>query len=70
MDSTSTWNPLDDLAVPVLARLFPDTPTDVSGDPGRVLLYMCGRIPLGHLPRREEWRWYGAVPTTSRAEPI
>jgi hypothetical protein len=59
LDSTSTWRPPDDLASPVLARLFPHTPPGLAACPGDVLLHMCGRIPLGDRPRPTDWRWYG-----------
>lgn len=64
LDSSSTWTPPDDLAIPVLERLFPHAPSDVAHPSGELLLYMCGRIPLGHRPRQSEWRWYGAPPLT------
>lgn len=62
LDSTSTWRPPDDLAAPVLRRLFPHAPAGDVGSPGDVLLYVCGRTALGDLPRLSDWRWYGAVP--------
>jgi hypothetical protein len=60
LDSSSTWQPPDDLALPVLNRLFRDTPSDVADTPGDALLYMCGRTSLADLPRLTDWRWYGA----------
>ena len=62
LDTASTWRPPDHLAEPVLTRLFPHTPPGGPTAPGELLLYMCGRIPLGERPRQAEWRWYGAVP--------
>jgi hypothetical protein len=62
LDSSSTWRPPDDLASPVLKRLFPHTPPGAANPAGELLLHMCGRIPLGHRPRQTDWRWYGAVP--------
>jgi hypothetical protein len=52
------WRPPDALAGPVLARLFPDAP---AGEPGDVLLYCCGRAPLGDRPRQTDWTWDGTV---------
>jgi len=52
------WRPPADLAAPVIARLFPQAP---SGDPTEVLLYCCGRAPLGDLPQQTEWQWDGTV---------
>jgi uncharacterized protein (TIGR03083 family) len=46
----------------VLARMFPDVPTD--HDPGRALLWANGRIPLDGLPRRTGWRWHCAPPAS------
>jgi hypothetical protein len=62
LDSSSTWTPPNDLAIPVLKRLFPHTPSGMADPPGELLLHMCGRIPLGERPRKADWRWYGAVP--------
>ncbi|TWE10399.1 hypothetical protein [Rudaeicoccus suwonensis] len=59
LDEESTWQPPDDLAGPVLRRLFPHAPHGADAGPGEVLLHMCGRIPLGNDPRRSDWRWYG-----------
>lgn len=67
LDPGSTWRPPDDLATPVLRRLFPHTPPASADAAGEVLLYMCGRIPLRERPRQADWRWYGAphdVPAT------
>lgn len=60
LDGSSTWRPRDDLAAPVLERLFPHAPPDLAAAPGEVLLHVCGRIPLGDRPRPTDWRWYGA----------
>ncbi|WP_051480395.1 hypothetical protein [Cellulomonas sp. KRMCY2] len=57
---TTTWRPPAELADHVLRRLFPAAP---SGDPSDVLLYSCGRMPLGDRPRQDRWRWDGSVPT-------
>jgi hypothetical protein len=54
------WRPHAALSAPVLARLFPDAP---AGDPTEVLLYCCGRAPLGEAPRQTEWQWDGTVRT-------
>lgn len=62
LDDASTWRPPDDLAKPVLARLFPHTPPGAASPPGELLLHMCGRVPLGDRPRQTDWRWYGTVP--------
>jgi hypothetical protein len=64
LDSSSTWTPPGDLAIPVLKRLFPHAPSGVANPPGELLLHMCGRIPLGDRPRETDWRWFGAVPHT------
>jgi hypothetical protein len=54
----SPWTPPDDLAAPVLARIFaPDAPEGVA--PGDALLWCAGRIALPGRPRRATWRWYG-----------
>lgn len=61
LNPADPWRPPGALAAPVITRLFPDAP---SGDPTDVLLYCCGRTPLGHLPRRTtEWQWDGTVRT-------
>lgn len=55
------WSPPDDLAAPVVRRLFPNAPSGAA--PGAALLWCTGRIGLpGHpqLPR-ESWQWYGEV---------
>jgi hypothetical protein len=52
------WTPPADLCDRVLARLFPDAPTDTA--PWPALLWATGRTELPHRPRRTEWRWYGA----------
>jgi hypothetical protein len=64
LDGSSTRTPPDDLAIPVLTRLFPHAPVGVDTAPGELLLHMCGRIPLGERPRETDWRWYGAVPSS------
>lgn len=69
LDRASTWRPPDNLAAPVLSRLFPHTPAGELGSAADVLLYMCGRAPLGDLPRLSDWRWYGAVPDSGPPEP-
>lgn len=67
LDGASTWRPPDDLAMPVLRRLFPHAPAGQANAAGELLLYMCGRIPLGERPRHVDWRWYGAVPDSGPA---
>lgn len=62
LDTASTWRPPDHLAAPVLARLFPQASPDAADGLGEVLLHMCGRIPLGDLPRPTHWRWNGTAP--------
>ncbi|MGI5471609.1 hypothetical protein [Streptomyces sp. CA-132043] len=52
------WTPPADLCDRVLARLFPDAPEDP--DRWAALLWCTGRTELPGLPRRTEWRWYGA----------
>ena len=56
LDPGSSWRPPASLAEPGLLRLFPQAP---AGDPSDALLYCCGRIPLGPLPRLTTWRWDG-----------
>jgi uncharacterized protein (TIGR03083 family) len=56
----SGWRPPDDLAAPVVERLFPDAPPDA--DPGDALLWCTGRIALPGHPQRTTWRWYAAPP--------
>ncbi|MDG3017224.1 hypothetical protein [Speluncibacter jeojiensis] len=51
LDHGNSWRPPADLADAVLPILFPDAP---PGDPPEVLLYCCGRIALGDLPRRTD----------------
>lgn len=58
LNPADPWRPPAELAAPVIARLFPDAP---SGDPTDVLLYCCGRAPLGELPLRTDWQWDGRV---------
>jgi hypothetical protein len=58
LNPADPWRPTAELAAPVLARLFPHAP---GGDPVDVLLYCCGRAPLGDLPRQTEWQWDGTV---------
>lgn len=55
-DADSSWRPPGQLAAPVIQRLFPNAP---KGDASDVLLYCCGRAPLGERPRQEAWRWDG-----------
>jgi len=62
LDSSSTWRPPDDLAAPVLSRLFPDAPPGLAESSGDVLLYLCGRTSLADVPRLTDWRWYAAAP--------
>ncbi len=54
----SQWRPSAALAAPVLQRLFPAAP---QGHPSEVLLFCCGRVPLGERPRQEDWRWDSRV---------
>lgn len=51
------WTPPADLCTRVLARLFPDAPTDT--DPWPTLLWATGRGELPGRPRLTDWRWYG-----------
>ncbi|MFG3442989.1 maleylpyruvate isomerase N-terminal domain-containing protein [Nonomuraea sp. NPDC047897] len=55
------WTPPDDLAEPVVERLFPAAPAGHA--PGRTLLWACGRVALPGLPRlpRGGWQWSGEV---------
>jgi len=69
-DSSSTWTPPNGLAISVLERLFPHTPSGVADPPGELLLHMCGRIPLGERPRKADWRWYGAVAHTGQTNAV
>ncbi|BFV55290.1 hypothetical protein KCMC57_up03940 [Kitasatospora sp. CMC57] len=57
------WNPPADLCARVLARLFPDSPTDT--DPWPTLLWSTGRAELPGRPRLTGWRWNG-VPLAER----
>lgn len=52
------WMPPAALCEPVLQCLFPKAP---SGDPAAVLLYCCGRRPLGERARLSEWTWDSTV---------
>jgi hypothetical protein len=52
------WVPPADLCDRVLARLFPDAPTDTGRWP--TLLWATGRVELPGRPRLTEWRWHGA----------
>jgi hypothetical protein len=60
LNPADPWRPPAALAAPVIARLFPHAP---SGDPADVLLYCCGRAPLGELPQQTQWQWDGRVRT-------
>lgn len=60
LDPGAAWRPPAAFAAPVLQRLFPAAP---EGEPAEVLLYCCGRAPLGDLPRKDVWRWDGTVRT-------
>lgn len=62
LDSSSTWRPPDDLAAPVLSRLFPDPPAGAADSSADALLYLCGRTSLADLPRLTDWRWHSAGP--------
>jgi hypothetical protein len=44
-----------------ITRLFRDAPDFPDAGPAQVLLWCCGRIPLGDHPRRGKWRWNGTV---------
>lgn len=52
------WEPPGDLCARVLARLFPDAPTDAA--PWPTLLWATGRGELPGRARQSEWRWHGA----------
>lgn len=67
LDGGSEWRPPDELAEPVLVRLFPHAPAGSSSPPGELLLHMCGRVPLGDRPRLAGWRWYGSPDAGRRA---
>lgn len=60
LNPADQWRPPAELAAPVIARLFPHAP---SGEPADVLLYCCGRVPLGELPRQAPWYWDVSVRT-------
>jgi hypothetical protein len=51
------WAPPADLCARVLARLFPDAPTDAA--PWPALLWSTGRADLPFRPRPTTWRWHG-----------
>jgi hypothetical protein len=51
-----TWAPPADLCGRVLARLFPDAPTDT--DRWATPLWATGRAELPGRPRLAEWRWH------------
>lgn len=55
------WTPPDDLAEPVVGRLFPAAPAGHA--PGLTLLWACGRVALPGLARlpRGRWQWSGEV---------
>ncbi|MFE9745627.1 maleylpyruvate isomerase N-terminal domain-containing protein [Saccharothrix saharensis] len=50
------------LARKVLARMFPEAPTD--RDAARTLLWANGRVALDDLPKRTGWRWHCAPPAS------
>jgi len=50
------WEPPAGLCSRVLARLFPDAPTDA--EPWAALLWATGRGELPGRSRLTEWRWY------------
>ncbi|MCE7081229.1 maleylpyruvate isomerase N-terminal domain-containing protein [Streptomyces sp. ST2-7A] len=49
----------DELAEPVVERLFPDAPPGFR--PAETLLWCTGRTEIPGLPRRRGWRWDGRV---------
>ncbi|GAA4789524.1 hypothetical protein [Streptomyces ziwulingensis] len=49
------WDPPAGLCARVLARLFPDAPSDTA--PWPTLLWATGRTALPARPRRTSWRW-------------
>ncbi|WP_433334251.1 maleylpyruvate isomerase N-terminal domain-containing protein [Spirillospora sp. CA-294931] len=51
------WTPPAGLCARVLARLFPDAPTDA--EPWPALLWVTGRADLPGRARVTKWRWYG-----------
>ncbi|MEU7135347.1 hypothetical protein [Streptomyces sp. NPDC046261] len=52
------WEPPAELCERVLARLFPDAPTDA--EPWPTLLWATGRTELPAHPRRASWKWDSA----------
>jgi hypothetical protein len=58
LNPADQWRPPSELAAPVISRLFPHAP---PGEPTDVLLYCCGRAPLGDLARQTRWQWDGTV---------
>jgi hypothetical protein len=52
-----SWTPPVELCDRVLARLFPDAPTDT--DRWSTLLWATGRAELPGRRRLTKWRWYG-----------
>ncbi|OON82813.1 maleylpyruvate isomerase N-terminal domain-containing protein [Streptomyces tsukubensis] len=52
-----TWAPPAGLCSRVLARLFPDAPSDTA--PWPTLLWATGRAELPGYPRLTKWRWDG-----------
>lgn len=59
----AAWTPPADLCDRVLARLFPDAPTDTDRWP--TLLWATGRTELPGHPRLTKWRWHGTPRGTS-----
>ncbi|MFE2556364.1 maleylpyruvate isomerase N-terminal domain-containing protein [Streptomyces sp. NPDC055103] len=53
------WAPSDEMAAPVVERLFPDAPTGFGASD--TLLWCTGRMELPGLPRRSGWKWNGTV---------
>ncbi|MFJ5828921.1 hypothetical protein [Streptomyces sp. NPDC093089] len=51
------WSPPADICARVLARLFPEAPSDT--EPWRTLLWATGRGDLEGRPRLTKWRWDG-----------
>jgi hypothetical protein len=52
------WAPTEDRCDRILARLFPDAPSDT--DRRQTLLWATGRAELPGRPRLDDdWRWYG-----------
>jgi hypothetical protein len=60
LNPADPWRPPPALAAPVISRLFPQAP---GGGPVDVLLYCCGRAPLGDMPQQTQWQWDGTVRT-------